>query len=103
MRHAGADAAGGVGGGVSPEGSLLALGDMSPPASCSLFPAPAPVSSATWQVNVLDPSAEAFDGGWWLLRTRCEHAVHGYSSQDMALWGRGGPHSVGRQCVAIYA
>ena len=76
---------------------------MLPPASCSLFAQPAPVSSATWHLNVLDTQPTAFPGGWWLLRTRNEHAQLGYSSQDMELWGASGAVAVGRQLVGIYA
>jgi hypothetical protein len=76
---------------------------MLPPASCSLFAQPAPVSSATWHLNVLDTQPTAFPGGWWLLRTRNEHAQLGYSSQDMELWGAIGAVAVGRQLVGIYA
>ena len=47
--------------------------------------------------------SQACDGGYWLLRTRAEHAQHGYSSQDMAVFGKYGAVAVGRQCVAIYA
>ena len=104
VRHIGADALGGVAG-VRHETALLALADMLPPASCALFHEPAPVSSVTWHVNVLDGAPRAHGGGWWLLRTSAEHARHGYSSQHMELWGesRDGPAVVGRQCVAIYA
>ena len=102
-RHVGADANGGAGEGVHPEVALLALGDTLPPASTSLFKAPAPVSSTTWHLNVIDTSPTAFEGGWWLLRTRAESARLGYSSQDMELWGASGLVWVERQCVAIYA
>jgi len=103
VRHKGGDDSGGVPN-VAAEVALLALADMAPPAACSLFAAEAPVSSATWHINVLDaPDPEPYPGGWWLLRTRAEHAREGYSSQDMEVWGRGGPVAVGRQCVAIYA
>jgi hypothetical protein len=56
------------------------------------------------QVNLLTDRLEAFAGGWWLLRARAEHARHGYSSQDMEVWGAGMQCvAVSRQLVAIYA
>ena len=103
VRHEGADEQSGRVDSVAGEVALLALADMLPPAACSLFPHEAPVSSATWHINILAAAPRPYPGGWWLLRTRCEHAHHGYSSQDMELWGRNGCAAVGRQCVAIYA
>jgi len=103
VRWKGADAGGGVGEDVSPDVSLLALADVIPPASYALFDSVAPVSSMTWQINFLDPQPVSFEGGYWLIRTRAEHARHGYSSQNMELWGAGGIAAVSRQSVAIYA
>ena len=103
VRHAGADEQSGGVDSVAAEVAMLALADMLPPAACSLFPHEAPVSSATWHLNMLSTTPNPYPGGWWLLRTRCEHAQHGYSSQDMEVWGRNGCAVVGRQCVAIYA
>ena len=103
VRHEGADEQSGRVDSVAGEVALLALADMLPPAACSLFSHEAPVSSATWHINILAAAPRPYPGGWWLLRTRCEHAHHGYSSQDMELWGRNGCAAVGRQCVAIYA
>ena len=57
----------------------------------------------TWHLNLLAAQPQPFESGHWLLRTRAEQAHHGYSSQDMELWGRGGLVAVSRQCVAIYA
>lgn len=103
VRHVGASDDGGVEG-VAPAVALLALADMPPPAITARFGAPAPIASATWQVNLLHDAPVAGAGGWWLLRTRVEHARDGYSSQDMAVWGGGGaqPVLVGRQSVAIF-
>ena len=67
------------------------------------FSGPDPVASATWQVNLLSDAARSEAGGWWLLRSRVEHARGGYSSQDMTVFGEGGrPVAVSRQCVAIF-
>ena len=86
--------------------ALLAVADMAPPAMLAKFETAAPVSSATWMVNFLEDAEarSAATNGWWLLRTSAEHAKHGYSSQDMAVYGKGGvPVIVGRQSVAIFA
>lgn len=82
--------------------ALVALADMPPPAVLSMFPEPAPISTATWSMNFLT-DAPATEEGWWLLRSRAENASHGYSSQDMQIWNRaGGPVVAGRQLVAIF-
>lgn len=83
--------------------SLMALGDALPPAAMVLFAAPAPISTMTWSIDVLDPAPRSWDG-WWLFRSRAVTAQSGYSSQEMTLWGAGGrPVLASRQTVAIFA
>ena len=61
------------------------------------------MASVTWQVNYLQDAPSSAPGGWWLVKSRLEHARHGYSSQDMAVFGRGGQAVlVGRQSVALF-
>jgi len=82
--------------------ALLAVADMPPPAIMPMFSAPAPISSMTWLVNVVDSSPST--DGWWLLLTRAEHAADGYSSQDMFVWNSDGNlAATGRQSIAIFA
>ncbi|MEM9421469.1 MAG: thioesterase family protein [Pseudomonadota bacterium] len=69
--------------------ALLAIADMPPPAMFPKFTAPAPMSSMTWHINILDDQPTT-DDGWWLVRTEAENAKDGYSSQDMTLWNLGG-------------
>lgn len=83
--------------------ALLALADMPPPALMPMFSAPAPISSMTWIVNMLD-AAPMTEDGWWLLETRAENARQGYSSQDMFVWNRRGEAVIAaRQQVAVFA
>lgn len=83
--------------------SLMALGDALPPAAMVLFSAPAPISTMTWSIDVLDPAPESWNG-WWLFRSRAVTAQSGYSSQEMTLWGANGrPVLASRQTVAIFA
>jgi len=82
--------------------ALLALADMPPPAMMPMFKEFAPVSSMTWQVNFLTERPTTRDG-WWLLESRAENAMEGYSSQDMLVWNRDGELVIaGRQSVAIF-
>jgi acyl-CoA thioesterase len=65
--------------------ALLAIADMPPPAVLPKFKEFAPISSMTWMLNFLIDEPKTRDG-WWLLRSGAEHAVDGYSSQDMQVW-----------------
>jgi len=83
--------------------ALLALADMPPPALMPMFSEYAPISSMTWMANILTDKPATRDG-WWLLQSRAEHAIEGYSSQDMLVWNSDGEMVIaGRQSVAIFA
>ncbi len=82
--------------------ALIALADMPPPAIMPMFPRFKPISSMTWQMNILVDQPKSSDG-WWLLQSRAEHARNGYSSQDMLVWNSDGEMVIaGRQNVAIF-
>lgn len=83
---------------------LLALADATPPAAMSRFTAPAPISTMTWTVDILDDPDAIGPGGWLLLSSRAETIAHGYSAQAMTLWTQDGrPLIAARQCVAVFA
>lgn len=89
--------------GLDPMVELMAVADCLPPAALKLVGGPAPVSSMTWQLNLLDPSPRT-DDGWWLLRADTDHARDGNSSQRMAIWNTDGtPIAEQMQSVAIFA
>ena len=82
--------------------SLLAIGDMPPPAVLPMFKEFANISSMNWAVNFVQdqPSTE---NGWWLMRTTAEHAKQGYSSQDMQVWNSNRELVMtSRQSVAVF-
>lgn len=82
--------------------ALIGIADMPPPAVLPMFTEFAPISSMTWMINILSENLSTEDG-WWLLRTKGEHAVDGYSSQDMQVWNSQGELIIsGRQNVAIF-
>jgi len=82
---------------------LMAIADCLPPAALKLIGGPAPVSSMTWQLNVLGPQPMTADG-WWLLRASTDYAKDGSSSQSMAIWNTDGtPIADQIQSVAIFA
>jgi acyl-CoA thioesterase len=82
--------------------SLLALADALPPASTILFPKPAPISTMTWAIDMLD-AAPASASGWWLVQCAAEIAREGYSAQSTLIWNSGGrPILAARQQIAIF-
>jgi acyl-CoA thioesterase len=84
---------------------VLALGDVPPAAAYTLLSAPAPVSSMTWSVEMINPGAalHAPPDAWYLLRSTGEDVREGYSVQDMALWAQDGTLiTLARQTVAVY-
>lgn len=82
--------------------ALLALADAPPPAAIVLFEKSAPISTMTWQVDVLTDDITTEDG-WWLVRTSAETAQNGYSGQNMTIWSASGrPVMAARQTIAVF-
>lgn len=89
--------------GVHPLVALIAVADCLPPVALKLLGRPAPVSSMTWQLNLID-DAPATDDGWWLLRSSSDYARAGNSSQSMGIWSTNGtPIAEQMQSVAVFA
>jgi acyl-CoA thioesterase len=89
--------------GLDPEVELIALADCLPPAALKLVGGFAPISSMTWQMNLLGQVAPGADG-WYLLRADTAYARAGTSSQAMAIWaGDGTPLAEQMQSVAVFA
>jgi acyl-CoA thioesterase len=86
--------------GVDPTVALLALADGLPPAAMTRFPAPAPLSTMTWAVDLM---SAAPGRGWFLSRSAAEASADGYSQQAMDIFDRTGARvAAGRQTVAIF-
>jgi acyl-CoA thioesterase len=89
-------------GDADPTTALLAMADCLPPAAMVQFPAPAPISTMTWTLDIAQTPQNP--EAWSLLWARSEAAREGYSFQNMAMWNEsGGLVAVGRQAVAIFA
>ena len=73
--------------GLDPAVELLSVADCLPPAALKLAGERVPVSSMTWQIDLLGPYAT---DGWHLLRAATDHAQGGVSSQRMAIWNTAG-------------
>ena len=84
--------------GLDPLVELIAMADALPPAAFKLFGKDfVPVSSLTWQLNLL-AAAPATTDGWWLLGATTDVAANGCSSQTMQVVERerhvaGGGHA----------
>lgn len=86
--------------GVDPTIALIALADSLPPAAMVQFPAMAPISTMSWDIDFLQPITSR---GWHLLRSTSEQAADGYSLQAMSLWDAEGKRiAAGRQAVAVF-
>ena len=88
--------------GLDPMVEVLLVGDGLPPAVMPLMARAAPVSSMTWQINLLTALPATRDH-WWLLRAEGDYAQGGCSSQRMGLWNADGvPVATGMQSIAIF-
>ncbi|MFD1788730.1 thioesterase family protein [Sphingomonas floccifaciens] len=84
------------------EVALIAIADGLPPAAYQLNRDVAAMSSLTWQLNLLVPRPTTTDG-WWLIHSRTDRAIGGYSSQRMTMWAADGtPVADAMQGVAIF-
>ncbi|MBC2670142.1 acyl-CoA thioesterase [Novosphingobium piscinae] len=87
---------------VEPMLELVLLADALPPAALPLMNPATPISSMTWQVNLLTAAPQTEDG-WWLLRSTADYAQHGCSSQRMQVWNSAGePMAIGMQSIALF-
>lgn len=87
---------------LDPMVELIAIADCLPPAALKLLGKPAPMSSMTWQLNVLGPQPSTTDG-WWQVRANSDYARAGSSSQFMHIWNHAGePVAEQIQSVAMF-
>ena len=85
-----------------PVSALLAMADVPPPSAIIKFPVMAPLSTLSWQIDLLE-QPETVDP-WILTHCRAEEASDGYSPQEMQHWDASGRClALGRQLFAIFA
>lgn len=86
---------------LDPEIELVAIADALPPAAMSLIEGWGPISTTTWQLNVIE--AGSGTDGWFLLEAVTDHAADGASAQYMAIWNHGGRAvATATQSVALF-
>lgn len=90
--------------GLSPMVELLAIADGLPPAAHKLLGnSMVPLSTITWQINLLTTRPQTTDG-WWLLSARTDFARNGSTSQAMTIRNAAGELvAEAIQSVAIFA
>ena len=84
---------------------LLALVDAWPPAIIGLFSRPAPSSSLTWTIELIQDvtPAESVTNPWWGYRADTDYAADGYAHTRATLWdAQGRPVAISRQTVAAF-
>ena len=82
-------------------GSILALGDVPPPAAIAMFTSSAPISTVSWSVDVIGTQFRG--AAWHLAHVEGETISEGYSAQRMTLWNSDGqPVLSGRQTIAVF-
>lgn len=87
---------------IDPEIELVTIADALPPAAMSLAKAWGPISTTTWQLNLVTDAPTTRDG-WWLLGAKTLQAAHGSSSQNMTIWNRDGEAiATATQSVALF-
>lgn len=87
---------------LDPMQELVLVADALPPGVLPLLGRGVPVSSMTWQCNLLTPAPRTRDG-WWLLRSTGDYAEKGCSSQRMEIWNTDlEPVMTGMQSVALF-
>jgi Thioesterase-like superfamily len=88
--------------GLDPETELVCIADALPPAAMTLAKSWGPISTTTWQLNLLTETPHT-DDGWWLLEAKTLYAGDGNSSQSMTIWNRNGsPVATATQSVALF-
>ncbi len=88
--------------GIDPMAEMLLIADVLPPGVMPLMSRGTPVSSMTWQSNLLTAAPVTRDG-WWLLRSTGDYAENGCSSQVMRMWNAdGAPVMAGMQAIALF-
>lgn len=87
---------------LDPEVELIAIADALPPAAMSVAETWGPVSTTTWQLNLVTTAPTTRDG-WWLLGADLLHAANGNSNQTMTIWNReGAAVATATQSVALF-
>ena len=82
---------------------LLALIDAWPPALLPMLKQPAPASSLTWTLELIEPLPQQGPGDWWQYLAEVEQAADGYGIIQAKLWDKNGKLvALTRQTVTVF-
>ncbi|MDO5638751.1 MAG: thioesterase family protein [Neisseria sp.] len=83
---------------------LVALVDAWPPAVTTLLKTPAPASSLTWTLELLQEPQEAAMADFWQYQVHTDFCRDGYGHTDARVWDKhGNPILISRQTVTVFA
>jgi acyl-coenzyme A thioesterase PaaI-like protein len=89
--------------GNTTEAHLIALTDFVPPVALSWLTRPAPGSSLTWMVDILDQNFSSQPLIGWRAETEMVAASDGYTNQSTTLWAPNGVATVlSRQSMVVF-
>ncbi|MDX1803944.1 MAG: thioesterase family protein [Alcanivorax sp.] len=82
---------------------LVALVDVWPPATVGMLKTPAPASSMTWTMELVDDLAGQQADDWYRYRANTEFAAEGYTHAAARLWDRHGKLlAISRQTAVVF-
>jgi len=89
--------------GPTTEGHVVAIADFIPPLGLSHLVAPAPGSTLTWMLELLDDRTDRLPLAGWRVDAELVAARDGYTSQSVMVWGPGGePVALSRQSMLVF-
>ncbi|MCE1180076.1 MAG: thioesterase family protein [Micrococcales bacterium] len=85
------------------EEHLVALADAWPPAVIQMLDRPAPASSLTWTLEVIDELEGIAPDAFWAYDVTTDTARDGYAHTHAVLWRADGtPAAISRQTIAVF-
>lgn len=92
-----------IGAGLMSTSEFVALLDIWPAGAFSVFKTPAPASSLSWHVTLLD-SVNFQRSEWFKYKVFTDHAKHGYATEYAHIWDRNDRLiAISRQTVTLFA
>ncbi len=89
--------------GMSSIEQLVLVSDVPPTPVLSKLKQPAPHSSLTWMLEILQDDFEARTDDWWFVETTLEHFNHGYGQQQYTIYAPDRTVvALGRQVTAVF-
>ncbi|MBB87982.1 MAG: hypothetical protein CMP06_11915 [Xanthomonadales bacterium] len=82
---------------------MIGLIDVWPPSVVPMLKRPAPLSSITWSIDLIDPGVPAAGDDWWYYDVHTQGAANGFVQADARLWRPDGQlAAVSRQTAAVF-